>query len=380
MRILHVTPWFPPALRYGGVPVCAFELARAQVALGHQVTVLTTDADGAGQVDVEPLEVRDGVRVRTFRASFPRRLFQAPGLNAALPDELNDTDVLHVHGLYHAPGLAAVRRARRLRVVTAVSPHGMLVRELIEQKSRWAKRGWLSLFPARSVERWFATSERDRRDQIELDVPAARITVIPNGIPEPDVVDNAIRPLVRNVLDRPGYLLFVGRLSWKKGLTDLLDAWLPHAENVRLVLAGPDDEGLGHELERQHADLVERGRFVRLPQVAQHEALALMEEAVGLALFSRHESFANVVFEAASVGTPVVLHNTVGASEWIERAGAGWVVPPGGAAGAVDALLLDEAERRIRGERGRELAARWGWDRVAREVLAHYAGPRSTAL
>ena len=44
MNVLHVTPYFTPAWAYGGVAADVSELARAQVALGHRVTVLTTDA------------------------------------------------------------------------------------------------------------------------------------------------------------------------------------------------------------------------------------------------------------------------------------------------------------------------------------------------
>jgi len=49
VRILHVTPSFPPAWAYGGVPRCAYELCRALVEQGEHVTVWTTDACDAAR-------------------------------------------------------------------------------------------------------------------------------------------------------------------------------------------------------------------------------------------------------------------------------------------------------------------------------------------
>ena len=44
MRILHVTPYFYPALAFGGPPKAVYEIAKRQAKAGHQVSVLTTTA------------------------------------------------------------------------------------------------------------------------------------------------------------------------------------------------------------------------------------------------------------------------------------------------------------------------------------------------
>ncbi|MEX1026213.1 MAG: glycosyltransferase [Planctomycetota bacterium] len=369
MKIVHVTPWYPPAWRYGGPVTSVDALVRAQARAGAEVTVLTTDADGAERVESAPLERREGVRVRTFRVAFPRRLFHAPGLSAALAGELERADVVHVHGMFHAPGLAAVRRARTSSIV--VSPRGMLVSSLVRERSRLAKRAWLSAFPVEKVALWIASSERERRDLADFRIAATNVSVLPHGveIPPRSAPTDA---LVADVLRGPEYVLYLGRLSWKKGLLELIEAWQPQAPATRLVIAGPDDESLGRWLARRFQGLVDAGRLIFVPTVVPADAHALLAGAACLALFSRHENFGNVVFESLAHGTPVVAYDTVGAGEWVARAGAGWITPPKGGAAALGAALADEAERKRRGLAGQELVAHWTWDAVAAETLAAY--------
>ena len=47
MRVLHVSPSFYPALMYGGPVMALYQLCLSQLAAGHLVTVLTSDAAGA---------------------------------------------------------------------------------------------------------------------------------------------------------------------------------------------------------------------------------------------------------------------------------------------------------------------------------------------
>ena len=67
LSVLHVTPYLEPAWAYGSVAYEVAALARAQVALGYRVSVITTDALApherlpSGEVHVDGIRV---VRVR----------------------------------------------------------------------------------------------------------------------------------------------------------------------------------------------------------------------------------------------------------------------------------------------------------------------------
>ena len=49
MRILHLTPYYAPSYVYGGVVRALEGLAEAQVAAGHSVRILTSDAANPGR-------------------------------------------------------------------------------------------------------------------------------------------------------------------------------------------------------------------------------------------------------------------------------------------------------------------------------------------
>ncbi len=115
MKILHVVPSYFPAVRYGGPIYSVHGLAAAQAALGHEVEVFTTNADGAGVSDV-PLGVPvdlDGVAITYFQVGWPRRLYRAPSLGKAARRRIATFDVVHTHSVFLWPTLVAARAARR---------------------------------------------------------------------------------------------------------------------------------------------------------------------------------------------------------------------------------------------------------------------------
>ena len=52
MRILHVVPSYYPAVNYGGPIYAIHQLCAAQVALGLEVDVFTTNRNGSGVSNV----------------------------------------------------------------------------------------------------------------------------------------------------------------------------------------------------------------------------------------------------------------------------------------------------------------------------------------
>src|SRR5437868_10214686 len=85
MRVLHVTPYFAPAFRYGGPPRSILGVCRALGDAGVDVEVFTTTANGDEPLAPAPEGlVYDGVRVRYFPLAWPRRYWRASGLRAAI--------------------------------------------------------------------------------------------------------------------------------------------------------------------------------------------------------------------------------------------------------------------------------------------------------
>ena len=231
MRILHVVPTYLPAWRHGGPIRAVHGLCRALAARGHEVTVFTTDVHGRGRLQVplgKPVTI-DGVEVRYFPVLPPARLYLSPRLGRAARDEVSRFDAVHLHSVFLWPTSAAARAAERADVPYVLSPRGMLVPELIRSRGRWRKLAWLALAERRTLERaaaLHATSGLEAADAARLGFPLPPVAVVPNGI-DPAPWDGdlaALSPAVRAVVEGAPFLLFLGRLSWKKGLDRLIPA------------------------------------------------------------------------------------------------------------------------------------------------------------
>ncbi len=367
MKILHVVPTYLPARRYGGPIVAVHGLCKALVARGHEVDVFTTNVDGDRTLGVPvttPVDV-DGVQVRYFASPY-RRLYWSPDMRRALAAEVRKYDVVHIHAVYLWTGIAAASAARKANVPYVISPRGMLVPELIRQKSRFVKTAWLQLLERRGFAHASAihfTSQLEWDDAQRVGIPLPAPVVIPNGI------DVDPRP---NIARDENTLAFLGRVSWKKGLDRVLDA-LPSLPNARFVIAGNDEEGLTPALtaRAQERAVADRVSFVGpLYGAAKNEFLA---RATLFVLLSTSENFGNAVLEALAMETPVVLSKEVGLADEVVRANAG-------ATGveSIAPLLADAAKRAELGRNGRALVeSRFTWPRVAEEMETAYCSIRS---
>lgn len=380
MRILHVVPSYVPAWRYGGPIRSVHGLCKALAAAGHDVEVFTTNADGPDELDVPvctPVDV-DGVKVWYFPTR-NRRLYWSPEMGKALHRSARDFAVMHLHSIYLWPTLAGARAARRAHVPYVISPRGMLMRALIRGKSRWVKTAWIRLFERGNLARAAAahfTSSREAAEAEELSLEFQRVLVIPNGIDDEASPGATLEPLPAG-FPRPGtpFLLFIGRLSWEKGL-DRLIAALEHVPDVKLVVAGSaSDEAFRKRLDALAAEhhVVERVRFVG--SVRGNAKAWLLDNATMLVLPSYAESFGNVVLEAMAAGCPVVVTPEVGAAEVVRDSGAGAVVPgePQALAAGIRNLLEDRPALRQMGSRGRAAFEKtFTWGAVAKQMAEAY--------
>jgi glycosyltransferase involved in cell wall biosynthesis len=380
VRILHVVASYLPAIRYGGTIVSVHGLARALSARGHDVHVFTTSVDGPRDSDVPHGQAvdMDGVNVWYFRCQQLRRIYRAPDLAEALSKRVAGFDVVHTHAIYLWPMWAAARAARRANVPYVVSPRGMLERELIAEKSPLMKGLWIAAIERHNLERAAAihvTSARELDEATAFGFKLPPIFTIPNGVDrETPPTGPAVSPAVSQFLDRGPFVLFLGRVNWKKGL-DRLIAAMPAAPDAHLVIAGNDEDGYQPVLEgiAARAGVSGRVRFIGIVNGADKDAL--LANAKALVLPSYSENFGNVVLEAMAAACPVIVTPEVGAASIVQDTRSGFVVEgdPGKLGPAIARMLADPGEARQMGERGQAAArARFSWDAVAARMESLY--------
>jgi glycosyltransferase involved in cell wall biosynthesis len=390
-RILHVTPSYFPAVRYGGPIRSIHGLCAALAARGHEVHVFTTSMDGDGNLDVpldQPVE-RDHVQVHYFPVPALRRLCWSPAMGRMLRCETAAFDVVHLHSVYLWPTWAGANAARRAGVPYLVCPRGMLMREVIRRRHRRLKTAWIRLIERQTLAHaagLHVTAELEAVEARALNLRLLETFCIPNGVSWPaDPRPLEAGPFAQ--LPRP-YALFLSRISWKKGLDRLIASW-QHVPDLTLVIAGNDDENYSASLESlaRSCGVAQRIRFVG--PVSDEHKWALYREAELFLLPSYSENFGNVVAEAMAMACPVIVTPDVGLSALVRESGAGLVVSnePSALAQAIWSLHVDPRRREEMGFRGRRAAMeQLSWpavaarmERVYRRIGAPMRAPMSAA-
>jgi glycosyltransferase involved in cell wall biosynthesis len=352
MRVLQVTPTYIPAHRYGGPIYSVHALCRNLAAAGHDVHVLTTSVDGPNDSDVpydRPV-VLDRVLIHYCRSKLLRRLYWSSRLYAQCSAMIGGFDVVHLHSVFLFPTWAGARAAARAGVPYVLSPRGMLVGDLIKRRSTAIKCAWIRLIERSNLAqaaRIHLTSEEEHSALVDLGLCLAPTVIIPNGVDgpisfSPDDVSMDVRRLVTQGFD----ILSFGRINWKKGLDHLIKA-AAEIQDVRVLIAGPDEDGLAIRLRKLAAECGADDRVLFLPrQVSGPDKEALFTSARLFALPSLSENFGNVIAEAMIRGLPVVISDRVGAADVVEASGGGIVVR--GAEQSFSAALVDMLQSKER--------------------------------
>jgi poly(glycerol-phosphate) alpha-glucosyltransferase len=342
-----------------------------------------------------------------FRVLGPTDFGYAPALCRKLL-ELR-CDIIHTHGIWQYPSIAALAWHKKCGGPYLVSPHGMLDPWAL-RNSAWKKRAARMLYEGSHLRqaaclRALCESEARSMRAYGLRNP---ICVIPNGIDLPGVVEGSELRVESSALQRFAagrkILLYLGRIHPKKGLANLLKAWKQvsgrwsvvggQTSEWILAIAGWDEGGHEDELNRLATELGTAWMDVREhrtsniehptsngcpllflgPQFGEEKAACYRGcEAFILPSFS--EGLPMVVLEAWAYGKPVLMTAecnlpeafAVGAALRIEASAESI------AQALEDVFRAPPSALRTMGDKGRELVRdRFTWPKVAAEMKAVY--------
>ena len=171
----------------------------------------------------------------------------------------------------------------------------------------------------RSVDRYIALTDRIAAHLVGYGIPADRIVIKPNGLPDP----GAPAPL------GDGFL-YAARLSPEKGLELLLDAWRRHPDGALGPLRIVGDGDLRPLAERAAADREDVSYLGPLDRAGM--AAARRAAAVIVAVPTWDDVLPTVILEALAAGRPVVGTDLGGIPYLLgsddATAAAGWLVKP----------------------------------------------------
>lgn len=213
----------------------------------------------------------------------------------------------------------------------------------------------------RMVDRYIALGEFAREKFIRGGLPAERVVVKPNYVPDPSPGDG-----------RGQYALFVGRLSPEKGIRTLLKAW-QRLSPAALKIAG--DGPLAVEV----ADAVRRLPDAEwLGRLAPDAAMAAMRDAALLIFPSEwYEGLPRTIVESFAAGTPVVAPDLGAMRDLIRDGETGRHFRPGDpddlARVVADTFVRPAALARMRVAARAEFEARYTAEASYRQLIAIYA-------
>jgi len=190
---------------------------------------------------------------------------------------------------------------------------------------------------------------------------------------------SAVARDVQDLAAEQPLVVFLGRLSWKKGIDRLLRAFARTPFGI-LAIAGTDDENCAPWLSNLAIELNVAKRVRILARtVSGADKEELLRAAQVFVLPSYSENFGNTVLEAMRRGVPVIVTPEVGAAEIVRESGGGIVVEGSPEAlGAAITSLLEDAERaRMMGQAGQKhVVAHYGWGAVAAQMESLYTSLR----
>ena len=265
-------------------------------------------------------------------------------------------------------------------VPTILTIHDLIFQKMPEHHkplNRWYLNLALPLF-ARRADHIIVVSEATRTDVIKAyGIREEKISVIPEAAaprfkPQPIEVIVAVKQ--RYHLPE-NYLLYVGTIEPRKNLLRLLKVWEKlhkKAEVPPLVIVGSRgwlSEDFFTALEKSP---VRKGAILT-GYVDDEDLPGLYAGATAFTFPSLYEGFGLPPLEAMACGTPVVCSNTSSLPEVVGEAAL--LCDPTDEMALTDALMRISSNANLQDilrERGLQQAAKFSWERTAKETLAVY--------
>jgi len=359
---------FPPE---EGIGHYVYGLSTNLIKKGHKVTIITRGSCDKTQREVmEDMEV---IRV-PFIPIYPIYI-HVHGLfvNKMFKSLESQIDIVHIH----SPLSPFIKTSLPL-MATIHTP--MLIDTRFHETTD--PRSMIERFMGRFVSYYIELKLLKRADMIttvsnsvaqelgEYGIDPNEITVMANGVDE-----KIFAPSKNKTEDE--YILYTGRLAYRKGLFDLIECGKYICEkypHVYFVIPGKGI--LLDKLQKRVEEIGLKDRFKFLGFVDHRRLIQLYQNATVYVMPSHYEGLPTVLLEAMSCGLPVVATAVSGNLDVLSSGKNGVLIPPKSPRKMAEtiSMLLDDSK--MREELGRNARKRieecYAWDVISNKFLECY--------
>jgi glycosyltransferase involved in cell wall biosynthesis len=361
--MLISTP-FPPE---EGIGYHVFNLSKCLMERGHIVTIITRGS----------LKTEDGFfeGIRVIKAPFiplyPFHIYiHGFFINNLLKSLGDNFDVIHVHTPLcpipktNSPIISTIHTSiiEDARYIETIDLKSILTKLLTKTVSGSLVRKLIEFSEIKTTVSSSVVSE------LELYYGKKNVIIVGNGVDE-STFSPAKEPKTED------YILYVGRLSYRKGLIDLLDAAkiISKKYTIKFFLIGKGE--LKNKLEKIIKKENLENNVYLLGHVEQKELINFYRNATLFVMPSNYESGPLVLLEAMSCGVPVI-STAVGIAPEVIDDSNGILIEtrsPEKLASAISLLLGNKELREFKGKNARRtIEDTYTWDRVTDRVEQIY--------
>ncbi len=355
-----------------GIGNYVLRLSRELIKMNHEVQILTR-----GGISKATSEQWEGIGVHKipFFPLYPFHAdFHAPFLRSELKMIKPEPDIIH----YHSPLVPFIDMGIP-SVVTVHTPMAFDVEmiEVVDFMSLAAKMT-LNISSLRIEKKLFIKSNAIATVSAQVSDELDQLGYAKQKIHSIGVGVDVSRYLPGKTPRDDNSVLFVGRLSYRKGLWDLIAAAKQVLKEDRNVVFNVVGDGPLYDKmkERIRNEGIEENVKL-LGRIGEEELISFFQTCGLFVLPSHYEGLPAVLLEAMSTGAPIVSTNIGGTKELIENGKNGLIVPtknPILLANSIIDLLRDRKRALEIGLKGRAtILERYTWEMVAKRYEDLYS-------
>ena len=332
MRLLHVIASIDPK---GGGPIEGVRQLKAALApLGVKIDIACCDPPDATWINNSDFE--------TVYAFGPSRfgIYKfTHGLISWLKKNAEKYDAIITNGMWQYNSFAVWLALGKKKTPYFVFTHGMLDpwfkrKYPLKHLKKWLYWPWGQYPVLRDAKAVIFTCEEERilaRQSFWLYKANEAVTAYGTAGP-PERSEEMAQIFLNRYpeMKEKRLILFLSRIHEKKGCDLLIDAFAdiaPKDQNLRLIMAGPDQTGWAEELKAMARERGIEGRILWPGMLQGDLKWGAYYAAEAFCLPSHQENFGIVVAEALACGKPVLISNKVNIWREIEEEKAGFIAP-----------------------------------------------------